>query len=151
MIRVYLVNAKRYLYADRPLRDARREYTRPPPTFWENNLWATVNNGYLLWWWATAGVYPAPRVPLDRDRHSFFAPVTPPPTLHQSPGNGSPSVFIRAYVRGITRGRAGDRYNLFLIGNLFLKYPTSVGSSVNERPHRHSGEWFRSIRWNLRT
>jgi len=29
----------------------------------------------------------------------FFCSVTPPPTLHQSPGNGSPSVFIRAYMR----------------------------------------------------
>lgn len=64
---------------------------------------------------------PSPRVPLDRDRHSFFAPVTPPPTLHQSPDNGNPSVFIRAYIRGITRQKGG-RYNLFLIGNLFFEF-----------------------------
>jgi len=45
-------------------------------------------------------------------RPPLFLPRTPPLTLHQSPGNGSPPVFIpRLYT---VCKRADDRYNLFL-------------------------------------
>jgi len=43
----------------------------------ENNLWATVNNGYLLWWWATARVHPAPSAAWPRPS-LFFCPVLHP-------------------------------------------------------------------------
>jgi len=48
---------------------------------------------------------------------TFFCLVTPPLTLHP--------VFIpRLYT--VVRKRAGDRYNLFLIGNLFFEFRCRV-------------------------
>lgn len=68
---IYLVNAKRYLYADRPLRS-------DGSTLDHERFGKTISERQ-----STMGIYfdgglplaiPSPRVLLDRDRHSFFAP-----------------------------------------------------------------------------